>query len=188
MEYSSIDIQKIEKKSINKMGATGKFIKLHYTGDGGPNVKIQLPSIRVDKKPYTYEGEQNKMYFILGLKENENKDSLVKFFNDFDNWMITLIADYSLEWFDTKLHFNDVKNMYKKTLFEKGEEVNLRLKLPFHYGKCNCAISKEDGEPLSFESVNDNDMCHCIIDLNGIWYTPKSIGVTWNCTKINLVR
>lgn len=189
MDYFSIDIQKIEKKSINKMGASGKFVKLHYTSTGGPSIKVKLPCIKVERKPYSFEGDQSKMYFVLSMKDSEQKDSLNKFFTDFDNWIITLLADYSFEWFGTKLHFTDAKALYKKSLYEKGDELNIRLKLPFHYNKCTCAISvKDDGEPLSYDCINDAEMCECIIDLNGIWYTPNGIGVTWNCTKINLVR
>tara|TARA_Y100000389_G_scaffold94672_1_gene91328 strand:- start:4553 stop:5134 length:582 start_codon:yes stop_codon:yes gene_type:complete len=186
---TTINLENIACKSVNKMGANGKFIKLHYTGDGGPSIKIELPHVNVLKKPYSFDGDKNKMYFVLSLKktsDDKEKEDIIDFFNKFDNWMMTFIADYSYDWFGTKLHFSDVKNIYKKSLFQKDNEINLRLKIPFHYGKCTCAISKEDGEPMSAEAVEENMEYSYIIELNGVWYTPNNIGVTWNCSRINL--
>ena len=66
MDYKSIDIQKIQKLSVNKMGNAGKFIKLHYIdtehGDSS-SVKVSLPGLAISKKPYSFDGNQNKMYF-----------------------------------------------------------------------------------------------------------------------------
>lgn len=188
MDYSKLNVQKIEKKSINKMGSTGKFVNLHYTGEGSTSVKIKLPYIKVLKKPYSFEGDTSKMYFLLTLVDNENEESLVKFFNDVDNWMITLLADYSYEWFGVKLHFNEVKKLYKKSFFKKDKEINLRLKLPFRYGKCTCSFTGEGSEPKTIDFIEENKEYYYIIELNGIWYTHSGIGITWNCTNVDLVR
>ena len=190
MDYKSIVAQNIQKLSVNKMGSNGKFIKLHYVDiekEDSNNIKISLPGLAISKAPYSFDGNQNKMYFVITL-DTQEKEQLKKFFSEVDNWIITLVADYSSEWLGKKLHFSDVKKMYKKSFFEQDDKLFVRLKLPFHYGKLSCRITSEEGEPKYLDFLKENEIYKYEIELHGVWYTSNNIGITWNCNKIDIAN
>lgn len=173
-EVKPDDLDFLPPKS-NRYG--GQSIRVLHDGS---KLCIQTPKCTVPFQINKFENKGSTNYSIdISLKD----DTIINFFNDFDEAAIKEAVNNSQLWFGKVLTETDIRSIFRKTVKQNGTYLPLmRSKIILD----ECDIFDINKEITSVDCIKPKSQVQLILECVGVYFVRKEFGITWKAQQIKV--
>jgi hypothetical protein len=164
------------------------FTKLNC-GEKKLPLYLQLPKCR--SKQGICKTSSSKKYFI-DLIFNSYENSLITWFENFENRCRELIFEKKDNWFQSEMDLDDIESHFNSCMktYKSGKYIVIRCYIPNNktIRKNYCLIYDENENILNVDDVKENLEIIPLIAIEGIKFSSKSFQIEINVPQIMILK
>ena len=164
------------------------FTKLNC-GEKKLPLYLQLPKCR--SKQGICKTTSSKKFFI-DLIFNSYENSLITWFENFENRCRELIFEKKDNWFQSEMDLDDIESHFNSCMktYKSGKYIVIRCYIPNNktIRKNYCLIYDENENILNIDDVNENLEIIPLIAIEGIKFSSKSFQIEINVPQIMVLK
>lgn len=164
------------------------FTKLNC-GEKKLPLYLQLPKCR--SKQGMCKTSSSKKYFI-DLIFNSYENSLITWFENFENRCRELIFEKKDNWFQSEMDLDDIESHFNSCMktYKSGKYIVIRCYIPNNktIRKNYCLIYDENENILNVDDVKENLEIIPLIAIEGIKFSSKSFQIEINVPQIMILK
>lgn len=164
------------------------FTKLNC-GEKKLPLYLQLPKCR--SKQGICKTTSSKKFFI-DLIFNSYENSLITWFENFENRCRELIFEKKDNWFQSEMELDDIESHFNSSMktYKSGKYIVIRCYIPNNktIRKNYCLIYDENENILNVEDVKENLEIIPLIAIEGIKFSSKSFQIEINVPQIMVLK
>lgn len=184
----SVIFSKLRK---NKNG--GKAVYLN--GSGNRKLYLELPFMRAPFGLSTFVDEASKKTsYSLDLSFDKNDEELLKLqeiFKKFDEAVIKMVSENSVEWLGKVYNVNVIEQALYKPIVRAGKgdyasTMKLKVLNDSRTGEFVPEAYNMNRQRVNMDTIEKGQRVKCIIDINQIWFIDNKFGISARLQQVLL--